>query len=102
MANFSLRAEALDQLQLLQGLFCLNDLVENRGNYGTVERQIDGAEGLAQDLKIVNFRVSIFAHNFEILLILGESQEKAEHFKRQKTNSSIWKLHHQVEAGGQY
>ena len=46
-------------LGILVELFCLDDLIENRGNYGYVERQVTEEEDVKCELKIVDFRVII-------------------------------------------
>ena len=56
--------EAKKQLEILSSLFCLEDLASNNGNYGVVEKQVTEG-GSVQELRIVDFRVSVFTADFE-------------------------------------
>ena len=54
------------QLTILAMLLSLEDLMGNKGNYGFIERQPteeerkEGMKSVVQELRIVDFRVSIF------------------------------------------
>lgn len=54
------------ELNILVALLGLEDLMENKGNYGFIERKLTdeekkgGMEGVVQELRIVDFRVCIF------------------------------------------
>ncbi|KAI6186738.1 Ubiquitin-like domain-containing protein [Aphelenchoides besseyi] len=82
-------AESRKQLDLLQGLRCLNDLFVNSGNYGMVERGDDGAKGLVQELKIVDFKV-----NLKQKPKISKSRQNTFHFE---SYICKWKLSDNVE-----
>ncbi|KAI6200044.1 hypothetical protein M3Y96_00691700 [Aphelenchoides besseyi] len=95
----NVRAEARNdrgitkQLELLQGLLCLNDLFENSGNYGMVERQDDSAKGLVQEPKIVDFKA-----NAKGTPKISKSRQDTSHFESYILK---WKLLENVENGKQ-
>lgn len=64
--QFVMNKEMDRQLTILVGLLSLEDLMENKGNYGFIERQPteeerkEGMKGVVQELRIVDFWVFIF------------------------------------------
>ena len=63
--QFVMNKEMDRQLTILVGLLSLEDLMENKGNYGFIERQPteeerkEGMKNVVQELRIVDFRVFI-------------------------------------------
>ena len=56
--------EVKKQLEILSSLLCLEDLTRNDGNYGVVEKEVTGGKSV-QELRIVDFRVSVFTDDIE-------------------------------------
>ena len=66
--HLAIDEKVIRPLKILVSLLGLEDLIENKGNYGFVERKhtAEGSEGgeerSSQELRIVDFRVSTFIY----------------------------------------